>query len=359
MEQFTAIIYGITFIYIVLSAIVLVFILLYKQFALRRQQKQQQAFEKWRVFFERESLELSTIEIEKLKNSEQLLQFMKAKKEYASKNQAHSKIQLFVQRNLENWLSLGNYYAKQSMTLRAFFAWCTKELGLQNLKDSHELIQLMQKYTLFPSLYCRMNALSALYSFGNTKAVVDTFQLLSQKDISSSSRLVADGLGHFQGDKRELADALYHNFSSFETDIQVGIVDYFRKDGEHLKHQLIDLLKDPLLNRELACALMRYYKKYPVQEYKPVILSWMSWKNRYQWEIIAVTASTLIEYPGEDTVAILKKSLAADNWFIRKNAGIALEELGVQTPQLEATLFEEQTEDIDQLTYDLSSKEGV
>lgn len=85
----------------------------------------------------------------------------------------------------------------------------------------------------------------------------------------------------------------------------------------------------------------------------------MSWKYRYQWEIIAVTASTLIEYPGEDTVAILKKCLAADNWFIRKNAGIALEELGVQTPQLEATLFEEQTEDIDQLTYDLSSKEGV
>lgn len=358
MDGLLLVVYGLIVLYVSLSIIVLFTVVNYKHAILRKRSRQDQLLKEWKNRVEGEGdLILLPKDIELLKDSDYLLTFIQMIKSYQGHPQIQNKIQHLADTYEESWLELGHYYAGKSTVLKTYFAWFCTEINIHPKDDNSPMITLMQTYLSRRSLYRRNKALRALSSFGNIKGVLDSYLWLSKEQEWYHPSFVADELSHFQGDKQTLVNALWENFSSFDIPYQIGMVDFFYKEGEHLKGDLIHLLEDPDLNRNLAAALMRYYRKYPVQIYKEVFLKWASVSSLSDWEIKAVTVLTLSGYPGQDTIDILKKCLQSDNWFIRKNAAISLDLLNVTDPQIQEVLFLENTEAIDQITSYLASKE--
>lgn len=344
--------------YIIVSLIIFGFVLMYKSYLNYQKKKQKKKIQIWRNYFTQDPVQpLSQGAIEAFDNYREFMSFVTVMREQKLNPENKEKIQAFIHLNKPAWLEIGKNYSKKSIVVRSYYAWFCKEIEINQPGEYDEMTEMMLTYLFYPSFYCRENSLRALYVFGNEAAVIEAFKQLSKAEIEHNSKIIYDGLLTFTGDKRKLANLLFENFDFFTLDYQVAIIDYFRMEGAHLKYQLIEPLKDQALNKEIVCALMRYYKKYPVLEYKAVILSWFTPANRYRWEILAVTASTLAEYPGEDTIKCLKPGLDATNWFIRKNTAIALKQLQVDERAVEKHLDQENLKEIDRLTYYLASKE--
>lgn len=265
----------------------------------------------------------------------------------------------FVEANQLYWVELGKTYAKQPLTLRAYYAWFCKQLATIYPEQPGEMVELMMDYLQFPSVHCRENTLSMLYQMDSVEAVVEAFVMLSNNEIDHHSKLIFDGLLTFQGDKEALATRLFDRFGEMTTVYQVGVLDFFRVHGAHLSEKLGETLGQPDLETDVLCALLRYFKTQPNVNYKKQILFMAAMDAPYGWEVRAVATSALASYPGEETVALLKQSLQSRNWYIRKNAAIALRDLDVEVAELADILAGEDEYAIEQLNYYLGHKVRV
>lgn len=264
----------------------------------------------------------------------------------------------FIRSNKEFWIKLGYAYKEKKSIHKAYFASICEELQINNPNEYDDMNVLMLDYVTEPSIFCRENALKALYAFGHSGAVVDAFIRLSKGQISHNRKLVADGLLQFRGDKVQLAASLYEHFDQFDAEYQATFVDFFRFSGESLKYQLIDLLKRKDTDKEVVCALLRYYRKYPVVEFKEIIQSFVLDPVENDWECISLAAAALGVYSGEDTIAILKSALSSRHWFVRFNAARSIAELGVEKDQLLDIWNGDDLYAKEQLIYHLTSREG-
>jgi hypothetical protein len=153
-----------------------------------------------------------------------------------------------------------------------------------------------------------------------------------------------------------LVESLYYNFNKFSLEYQVAFIDFFRFAGENLKYKLKDILIQKDTNKELVCALLRYYRKYPVEEYKNIILSWLNPPKSDDWECISLAASALGKYPGVDTVNALKSQLTLKYWYVRRNAAHSISELNVEKDVLIDILDGNDRYAKEQLIYQLNYK---
>ena len=48
------------------------------------------------------------------------------------------------------------------------------------------------------------------------------------------------------------------------------------------------------------------------------------------WEYTSIACFALASYPGERTIAVLKKNLSSRNWYVRLNASQSLENLNLE-----------------------------
>ncbi|QVY61559.1 hypothetical protein [Cytobacillus gottheilii] len=234
----------------------------------------------------------------KLQSIEELMAFYAALLEY--KDSAQREFRQFIRENKSLWVSLGHVYAKKRPIEKAYFAFICEQLCINTPEEYDEMTKIMQEYALEPSIYCRENALKALYAFGNIDAVVEVFIKLTRNNSINHRKLVTDGLLEFKGDQKALAESLYDHLDQFKSEYQVAMVDFFRFSGEPLKNKLIKILKQGDADKDLVCAILRYYAKYPVQEYKDTILSYLTIPNEKDWECVSAAALALGKYPGED-----------------------------------------------------------
>ncbi|MFC4321733.1 HEAT repeat domain-containing protein [Litchfieldia salsa] len=272
----------------------------------------------------------------KLHSIEELMAFFAASLEYNHSVQikARGKFRQFIRENKSLWVSLGHVYGKKKPIEKAYYAFICEKLCINNPGEYDEMTKIMLEYALEPSIYCRENALKALYAFGNIDAVVEVIIKLSRNNNIHHRKLVTDGLLEFKGDHTALAESLYDHFDKFNPEYQVAIIDFFRFSGEQLKNKLIKLLKQEDTDKDIVCAILRYYQKYPVLEYKDTILSYLKLPNNEDWECVSTAALVLVKYPGEDTIDALKSVLSSKYWYVRLNAARSIAELGVEEDEL-------------------------
>ena len=294
----------------------------------------------------------------KLYSIEELMAFYAASLAYlnSDKVKVRDEFRKFIRANKKYWVNLGFVYGRKRMIFRAYFAFICRELCINNPEEYDTMTKLILDYVLVPFIYCRENALKALYAFGNTDAVVEAFIRLSHNNITHNRKLVTDGLLQFKGNKIELAETLYDHFDKFNVEYQVAFIDFFRFSGEKLKYKLKKLLEQQDADREIICALLRYYGKYPVLEYKDIILSYLTTPNYEDWECISSAASALGKYPGEDTIIALKSALKSKYWYVRLNAARSIAELDVEKDKLMDILDGEDLYAKEQLLYQITHK---
>lgn len=227
------------------------------------------------------------------------------------------------------FLYLSVVYLKKETEQSAYFAYILAKYKICCQMPFDALIDVMEEYLKKDSLYCRQNAMKALYSFGDPEYVVKGIKILEQHEGFFHTKILADGLLTFEGDHERLIALIWKSFDKFKVEIQVALLNYIRFRTGDCCERMLAILTDKSYDRELHFAAIRYLGKYHYPPALPVLLEFAADADGRNWNYAAFSASALAAYPCEQTFEVLKKALTSSNWYIRYNAAQSIDLLGV------------------------------
>ena len=122
---------------------------------------------------------------------------------------------------------------------------------------------------------------------------------------------------------------LLDRLSEYSVDMQVNILNYLRfSSGAHCE-RIFALLTDEKTDDEVKFSCIRYFGKYRYMKAYFVLADFAKNEKGLKKEFCLVSLTALRNYPGEDTLALLRENLRSPNWYIRYNAAESLNALGV------------------------------
>ena len=216
---------------------------------------------------------------------------------------------------------------KKSVMERSYFAYLVTRFRLCGQSRNDPIATAMIQLTAQASIYCRENALGALYQCGSIDHIVKAYRVMGRHEIEHSRKLVTDGLLEFHGDREQLAQALWQNWDEFTPHYQVAFIDFIRMVSGNFRETLFPLLSQPELDREVTFAVMRYFRKYPYRPAGTVLRQTVIDWEKQDWEYAAIAAASLESYPEMETVKALLVGVQSDNWYVRDNASDSLLQL--------------------------------
>ena len=238
-------------------------------------------------------------------------------------------IQTYLRQLESVFVALGNRYSRKNEIQMTYFPYIIARYRLfygENLSQINRLlVDLLQK----PSIYCRENALNAVYSMGISENVTDALTIIDNGGFYHNNKLLADGLMTFTGDKNELNERLWNHLPEYSLNIQLAILDYLRFSSDAFQERMYRLLLEDH-DSEIHFRAIRYLGRYPYQPAYEQLLKYAEHEDEARWEYTSITCFSLASYPGERTVKALKKNLSSHNWYIRLNASQALEKLSLE-----------------------------
>lgn len=224
--------------------------------------------------------------------------------------------QVFTYLAMEN-----KYHSAMKMT---YFAYVITKYRIIEGKPVNVILDIMMKLLREPSLYCRENALQAVYSAGDCGCVLRALQAVDENPHFHHAKLLTDGLLKFGGDRAQLTGALWKSFEEFSVRMQVVILDYIRFSGGGMHEEVLQLLADQNRDNELRFSCIRYFGKYPYEPAFPLLIAFAGQEDS-RWEYAAIAATALASYPCPRSIEVLKRDLNSSNWYIRFNAAKSLE----------------------------------
>jgi hypothetical protein len=226
-------------------------------------------------------------------------------------------------------------YQKHPAMERAFFAYFVSVNFSDTAEHYRRLGETLLLYLEDSTIYCRENVLRALYSLGAGDALERALLQFQAKGWYHHPRLISDGLMTFQGDREWLARRLWKNERTWDEHILVALVQFMTNLPEDFSDLMFPALQSRY--REVRFAVIRYYQHHPVPEAKPVLIELVR-----ENEDLAIAASLALEaYPGEDTKEVLKQAMRSTNWYVRRNAAMALLHMGISPKEQEALSMDE------------------
>ena len=203
----------------------------------------------------------------------------------------------------------GEYLKKDSMQT-AYFAVFLQKYRRDSEYDS-VILEMLLQYAAQENMYCRINALDALYAIGNEEYVVKAVAIQDKMEAFLHEKVLTEGLLSFSGDHGKLIDKLIGRFEFM-----------FR------------IMTDEDEDRELRLAAVRYFGRYPWERARGVLIGFAVDKEVLRWEYAAVAAGALKDYSGEDVISALKNALSSSVWYVRYNAAVSLEAKGLSYAHL-------------------------
>lgn len=230
-------------------------------------------------------------------------------------------------------------YAKKNEMQAAYFPYIISKYKFCRGKSIRIIIDTMLNLVKSPSLYCRKNALHALYVLGDCESIITALKIIDVNEPYFHSKLITDGLLEFDGDKDELDHALWSEQENFSEKMKLAVLNYFRFSSGSHKERFLHLLSCKNIPDEIVYCAIRYFGKYYYEPAYPYLVEYAKMSNESHWEYVAIAATALGIYPRTKTVDILKELLKSRNWYVRYNASQSLLELGVEYHEF-AEIFE-------------------
>ena len=232
-------------------------------------------------------------------------------------------------------LDLARAYLRRENTQAAYFCHFLYRHQLQRFMPAEQIQQLLLSYLQKDSLYCRVNALKALCTFGNPSVVTDALLRLQNRDEGQiREKLVTETLCSYTGDSDALIAQLLQSFDRFSLHVQRAILDYIRFTSGNYCDQMLALLEDDSRNKELHFPAIRYLGRYPYEPARALLLRLARDDDPVRWEYAAVSAAALAGYTGQDVQEALVQALQSPNWYVRYNASASLERQGLSYESL-------------------------
>ena len=220
------------------------------------------------------------------------------------------------------------YSRKRDDVVVTFFPYIIRKYKILQGVSLGPVIETMFDLVGSPNVYCRENALQALYSTGDVDCVVRAIKYIDEKHIDHNTKLITDGMLNFEGNAKRLQERLWRELDRFSVPMKVTILNYFRFGGSREPERMLALLEDKSQDREIHFACVRYFAKYPYEPAFPLLLEMARGEIGDGFEYAAIASTALGEYPSEKTMEVLKENLHNNNWYIRFNSSQSLEKLG-------------------------------
>lgn len=222
-------------------------------------------------------------------------------------------------------LYLAEVYQKRENLQSAYFAYFIEKHNLKKYMNMDETQKVMIKYMKKDSLYCRINTLQALYTFGNEESIIEAISILDISDCFMHEKILTDGLLSYTGDHDILIHKLWGRIDDFSERVQLSILNYIRFKSGNYCEEMFCIMKDETKDKEIRFSAIRYFGKYIYGPAKKLLISFLLDKNPANWEYAAISATSLAKYEGEDVLNVLMEAMHSSNWYVRYNASVSLE----------------------------------
>lgn len=225
------------------------------------------------------------------------------------------------------------YLSKDDITA-TYFPYIVGKYNILKYADTDEIINIMFELLYSENVYCRENALKAIYGTGNSDYVAEALKVIDNDRNFHHSKLVCDGLMSFAGEKSELASKLLEKFERYSVNMQLNILNYIRFAGVRCDEMFLSVLHDEKRDNELRFSAIRYFEKFPHEEAKDILQSFARNEDKLPWQYQAIASSAIKSYPDKLTFEILKDNLSSANWYVRLNSAVSCEKMGYTYTEL-------------------------
>lgn len=227
------------------------------------------------------------------------------------------------------FVSLMAYYTNRDRIEAAYFPYIIKKYRVIAYRSFPSLEGALLELLHEPSIYCRENAMQALYTTGNVDCILNAVKIIDRSNLFFHSKLLSDGLLNFAGSSNALGAKIVGSFFGFSEEMQVTLLDYLRFSGGEYREFAFSLLKNEGLNDEIRYAAIRYLGKYRLDDAYSLLCRLAAENSEYKWQYAAIASSALSLYPDENTIRILSRNLYSRNWYVRLNSALSLKNLGI------------------------------
>ncbi len=221
-------------------------------------------------------------------------------------------------------LYLAVIYEKRDNMQAGYFSYFLARYSVKHRQPIDSLQNILLNYIRKDNLYCRINALDALYRFGSPEHIADAVRLQDDGKVYIHEKVLTEGLLSYTGRHGQLIDMLLEKFSSFSEHTRLAILNYIRFQTGDYKEEMLKILVDARQPKELRLSAIRYFGRYFYPPAAKELLSFAADKDPTHWEYTNVAVSSLSKYEGEEVIHILKEALHSENWYIRYSAAQAL-----------------------------------
>lgn len=270
--------------------------------------------------------------IKKLRRISNLMAFDKTLEELYP--ESPEKIRKYIEALSPVFVYLSVEYLKKNELQAAYFPYIIRKYRICSGQNISIITDTMLTLVHEPSLYCRQNAMQALNVIGDAASIIKALHILDECDYYHHSKLISDGLLDFSRNSKKLSDMLWNDFYSFSEKMQVSILDYFRFSSSEHTERILRLLISKNCTDEVAYSCIRYLGKYHYEPAYPYLLDYAEASDGIHWEYTAITATALAGYPCEKTEEVLKNLLHSRNWYVRYNASLSLDAMGLDYTDL-------------------------
>ena len=222
-------------------------------------------------------------------------------------------------------LYLAVSYQKKENMQAGYFSYFLIKYAKKTQLPIDSIQDILLKYVEKDNFYCRVNALDALYAYGNTDNVVEALKIQDDQKVFVHEKILTEGLLSFSGSHDELIAHLWKDFNQFSVHTQLAICNYIRFYSGKYKKEMLEILQDERQDKELRLSAIRYFGKYTDDSALKILLAFAKDKDPAHWEYANVAVSSLARYSGQEVVDTLKDALHSSNWYVRYSAAISLE----------------------------------
>lgn len=226
-------------------------------------------------------------------------------------------------------LYLATAYQKKENLQAAYFAYFLNRHQLERYIQMDSFQEILLDYMKKESLYCRVNALKALCTFGTPDCILRAVIIQDESGNFLHGKILTECLLTYGGDSDRLIEMLFRQMEKFSVRTQRALLDYIRFKTGNYQKEMFGIMTDPEKNRELRFSAIRYFGRYPYPPARGELLRFLRDSDPQNWEYAAISATVLAGYQGQDVVNALMEAMHSGNWYIRYNASISLEAHGL------------------------------
>lgn len=261
----------------------------------------------------------------KLRHVNQLIAFERVLSSMTNDRAQKAVMQEYLHQIQPVILYLAVVYKTRETMQTAYFSYVLSQYTVKRQMPIDSLQEVLLDYVKKENLYCRVNALDALYRFGDVNYVVEALVCQDDGAVFLHEKILTEGLLSFSGDHHALIDALWHMFDAFSNHTQLAILNYIRFKTSGYEKEMFSMMLDEKKDKELRLAAIRYFGRYHYEPALTPLLAFASDKEAAHWEYATVSVSALAHYDAQQVIDTLKEALHSSNWYVRYSAALSLE----------------------------------